>query len=310
MHCRQDDGKSRFRGRLGEAPWSRPDGRRDEQFAIVFPVLAALGPDTARLLEAALDGVPGFEFPSPSGSGAGGEGSEAQLDIAAEQGPRGRGAIAAGPGGEGLAALPQFARRASPQLRDPLVPALGRRSASHLPALRRGKRRGERCGERCGEGRRWRARSCCCWAISPLLRFVMSGGGHSPSGFWRFFRAIPIRSCTPRPVGSCESGTMATGFQQRSSNWKKMSPSGGPTAFTKSEIGTSTTRARPTWSSTPSAVSMGSPESEHGPDVKIEQQHSPEIGRRYAIAATPVTVEQFHRFLTESTRCTVCGYSA
>ena len=38
---------------------------------------------------------------------------------------------------------------------------------------------------------------------------------------------------------------------------------------------------------------MGSPASEHGPDVKNEQQHWRRIGPRFAIAATPVTVEQF-----------------
>jgi serine/threonine protein kinase/formylglycine-generating enzyme required for sulfatase activity len=38
---------------------------------------------------------------------------------------------------------------------------------------------------------------------------------------------------------------------------------------------------------------MGSPASEHGPDVFVEEQHQRRIGRRYAIAASPVTIEQF-----------------
>ena len=44
---------------------------------------------------------------------------------------------------------------------------------------------------------------------------------------------------------------------------------------------------------------MGSSASEHGPDVRIEGQHLRKVGRRYAIAATPVTIGQYHRFLAD-----------
>jgi formylglycine-generating enzyme required for sulfatase activity len=44
---------------------------------------------------------------------------------------------------------------------------------------------------------------------------------------------------------------------------------------------------------------MGSPESEHGPDIQNERQHSRTINRLYAICASPVTVAQFRRFLAD-----------
>ena len=44
---------------------------------------------------------------------------------------------------------------------------------------------------------------------------------------------------------------------------------------------------------------MGSPVSEHGPDIFNEAQQRRTIGRYYAIAATPVTIEQFRRFQVE-----------
>ena len=45
---------------------------------------------------------------------------------------------------------------------------------------------------------------------------------------------------------------------------------------------------------------MGSPASEHGPDVTGETQHLETVGRRFAIAATPVTVEQFRGYLANN----------
>ncbi len=44
---------------------------------------------------------------------------------------------------------------------------------------------------------------------------------------------------------------------------------------------------------------MGSPNSEHGPDIFIEKQHSRRIARTFAIAASPVTIEQYRHFQAE-----------
>jgi serine/threonine protein kinase/formylglycine-generating enzyme required for sulfatase activity len=44
---------------------------------------------------------------------------------------------------------------------------------------------------------------------------------------------------------------------------------------------------------------MGSPDSEHGPDNTIEDEHTRRIGRTFAIATSPVTIEQFRRFQAE-----------
>ena len=45
---------------------------------------------------------------------------------------------------------------------------------------------------------------------------------------------------------------------------------------------------------------MGSPASEHGPDVTIETQHLRTVSRRFAIAASPVVVRQFRRFIASN----------
>jgi serine/threonine protein kinase/formylglycine-generating enzyme required for sulfatase activity len=44
---------------------------------------------------------------------------------------------------------------------------------------------------------------------------------------------------------------------------------------------------------------IGSPDSEHGPDIFNETQQRRTIGRHYAIAVTPVTIEKFRRFQLE-----------
>src|SRR4029077_14712177 len=44
---------------------------------------------------------------------------------------------------------------------------------------------------------------------------------------------------------------------------------------------------------------MGSPASEHGSDIFIEDRHSRRIARTDAIASCPVTIEQFRHFQAE-----------
>ena len=52
---------------------------------------------------------------------------------------------------------------------------------------------------------------------------------------------------------------------------------------------------------------MGSLPSEHGPNVSIEQQHPREIGLHFAIAATAVTIGQFHHLCPAGTRTEAKG---